>query len=54
MIDQSGHVGSVVCMARGVVLGTEVLLGVVTTDIEVHQDHRNNGSIMLFPVTATK
>lgn len=54
IIDESGYVGNVVCMAPGVVIGTEVLLGAVTTDIEVHQDYRGNGSIMLFPVTATK
>ena len=54
IIDQRGFVGSVICTAAGWVVGTEVMLGVVTTDIEVQQDTRADMSSMLFPVTATK
>ena len=54
IVDESGFVGSVICTAKGFVVGTEVMLGVVTTDIEVLQDNRFDVSSMLFPVTATK
>ena len=54
IVEQNGFVGSVICTAAGWVIGTEVMLGVVTTDIEVHQDTRGDVSSMLFPVTAMK
>jgi len=54
IVDERGFVGSVICNAKGFVVGTEVMLGVVTTDIEVMQDNRFEVSSMLFPVTATK
>ena len=54
IVEENGFVGSVICTAAGWVIGTEVMLGVVTTDIEVHQDTRADVSSMLFPVTAMK
>ncbi|HAJ75013.1 MAG TPA: hypothetical protein DCM64_01010 [Gammaproteobacteria bacterium] len=54
IVEQNGFVGSVICTAAAWVIGTEVMLGVVTTDIEVHQDTRGDVSTMLFPVTAMK
>ncbi len=54
IVEARGFVGSVVCSAAGYVLGTEVMLGVVTTDIPVHQDYRAGVSNLLFPVTAMK
>lgn len=54
IVDQHGFVGTVICTAAGYVVGSEVMLGVVTTDIEVQQDNRFDVSSMLFPVTAMK
>lgn len=54
IVEERGFVGSVICSAAGYVIGTEVMLGVVTSDIEVHQDYRAGVSNLLFPVTAMK
>lgn len=54
IVEERGFVGSVVCNAAGYILGTEVMLGVVTTDITVHQDYRSGVTNLLFPVTAMK
>ncbi len=54
IVEAQGFVGSVVCSAAGYVFGTEVMLGVVTTDIQVHQDYRAGVSNLLFPVTGMK
>ena len=54
IVEERGFVGSVVCNAAGYVLGTEVMLGVVTTDIPVQQEYRAGVSNLLFPVTAMK
>ncbi len=52
--DERGFVGSVLCTGEGWIVGTEVMLGVVTSDIDVQQDTRADISSMLFPVTAVK
>jgi len=54
IIEERGFVGSVVCSLPGFAVGTELLLGVITTDIQVHQDYRSNITTLLFPVTAMR
>ncbi|MDD9888856.1 MAG: hypothetical protein OXU66_04180 [Gammaproteobacteria bacterium] len=54
IVNERGFVGSVLCTAAGWVVGTELMLGAVTSDIEVQQDTRADVSSMLFPITATK
>lgn len=54
IVEEHGFVGSVTCTATGYVIGTEVMLGVVTTDISTQQDYRAGLSSLLFPVTAMK
>jgi len=54
IVDQRGYVGSVICAARGHVVGTEIMLGVLQTDIEVHQDFSAGFSTLLFPVSAMR
>ena len=54
IVHQRGFVGSVICEAPSLVVGSEIMLGVITSDIEVHQDHRAGSTIMLFPVTAVR
>jgi len=54
IVDERGFVGSVLCTAAGWVVATEMMLGVVTSDIEVQQDTGANVSSMLFPITAVK
>ena len=52
IVEERGFVGSVLCSAPGYITGTEVMLGVVTSDIEVKQDNQVTVSNILFPVTA--
>jgi len=54
IVEQRGFVGSVICLARSHVVGTEVMLGVVHTDIQVHQDFTAGWSTLLFPVSAMR
>ncbi len=52
IVEERGFVGSVLCSAPGYVVGSEIMLGVVTTDIEVQQDNQVSNSYLLFPITA--
>ena len=54
IVDERGFVGSVICTAAGYLSATEVMLGVVTSAIDVQQDTRADTSTMLFSVIATK
>lgn len=52
IVEERGFVGSVLCSAPGYVIGSELMLGVVTTDIDVKQDNQVTMSNLLFPITA--
>ncbi|MBL4821030.1 MAG: hypothetical protein JKY98_08610 [Gammaproteobacteria bacterium] len=54
IIEDSGFVGSVICSAGKLVIGTGIMLGVVTTSIEVHQDYKSRRSIIVFPIAAMR
>lgn len=49
-----GFVGSVVCQVPGHAVGSEIMLGIITTDVDVQQDYRAGVTSILFPVTATR
>jgi len=49
-----GFVGSVICNVPGLVIGSEILFGLITTDVDVQQDFRDGVSLILFPVTAMR
>ncbi|MBT8146388.1 MAG: hypothetical protein KJN90_06000 [Gammaproteobacteria bacterium] len=49
-----GFVGSVVCNVPGHAVGSEIMLGIITTDVDVQQDYRAGVTSILFPVTATR
>ncbi|MEQ8953667.1 MAG: hypothetical protein RL120_05990, partial [Gammaproteobacteria bacterium] len=52
IVEERGFVGSVLCSTPAYVIGTEIMLGVVTTDVDVKQDNQVSSSNLLFPVTA--
>jgi len=54
VIADRGFVGSIICSAAGYVIGTELMIGILTTDIDVVQEYRSGQSSMLFPVTAMR
>ena len=54
IVEENGFVGTVICSATGFIIGTQVVLGAVTTDIAVQQDFRAGVTNVLFPVTAMK
>lgn len=49
-----GFVGSVICNVPGHAVGSEIMLGVVTTDVDVQQDYSAGSTSILFPVAATR
>ena len=49
-----GFVGSVICNVPGSAIGSEIMLGIITTDVDVQQDYRAGITSILFPVTATR
>jgi hypothetical protein len=49
-----GFVGSVICNVPGNAVGSEIMLGLITTDIDVQQDYRAGVTSILFPVSAKR
>ncbi len=53
-VDERGWLGSVRCSARGWTTGTQIMLGALSSDVDVLQDSRSDTSSMLFTMVATR
>jgi len=54
IVDDRALVANVNCHVSGIAVGTEIMLGVITSDIQVHQEFRAGRTHILFPVTALR